>query len=83
MNKILLLGALIPILVLTQHAMAQLDPSQGYNDGVNQARADAAAGGQMSASCTDHGITNIGNEAYCTNYKAGYLVEQGALAISH
>jgi hypothetical protein len=60
-----------------------LDPANGYQDGVNQARADAESGVAMSASCTAHGIDNVGNEQYCINYKAGYLVEQGALAISH
>lgn len=84
MKELMLSMGIIPIILVltTQTAMAQFNPANGYNDGVNQARADWTSGAHMDASCQAHGIQNAGNEQYCGNYKSGYLFEQGVLIIT-
>lgn len=81
MNKILLLAALIPILVLTQHAMAFQMSGDGNTDGANAAREDWSSGAGMHAGCTDHGIDPTQNEGYCADFKRGYLYEWGVLTV--
>lgn len=81
MQKIWLVGAIIPILALTYPSvMAFSYTGNGYNDGVNAAREDHA-GGVNDGSCNDHlgANFNIGNEAYCASFKVGYAAEQLAL----
>lgn len=76
----------LPILVLiAPTAMAFSYTGNGYNDGVNAARQDAA-NGQNDGSCNDHFSNtpdfNINNEGYCAGFKLGYAAEMTTLGLT-
>ena len=74
---------IVPGSSVIQKLMAQLDPSQGNNDGIAAAQNDWQSGAGFHPGCQDHNINPVGNEDYCGAYKSGYIYEWGRLVLVH
>jgi hypothetical protein len=89
-NKIIMLAAITAVTMVSTTSAAMTTMAfqytgNGYNDGQNAAREDAASG-QNDNSCNDHFSNNanfnLGNEGYCAGFKLGYAAEMAVAGVT-